>query len=239
MTTTSDTANTRKWPIRALQLVVLVGVVVVMQGLYGSGDEETASPASAAVAAVGSPDSPTGGHDYGQSVEAFLASADVDTSTSASGFEEIQWTDLVPPGLSRDEIWAKYEDRLYAAEPGSPETRAIYEEMDAEFDDEAINGDLDGDQIVLSGFVAPTNFDGELVTEFLLVPTFGACVHVPPPPVNQTIMVTLPEGQGMTITESWGAVWVAGTLTATTEVTDIGTAGYAVDGATFGIHQTV
>ena len=38
-------------------------------------------------------------------------------------------------------------------------------------------------------FIVPIGFKGSSVTSFILVPYFGACVHVPPPP-NQLVFVT-------------------------------------------------
>ena len=40
-----------------------------------------------------------------------------------------------------------------------------------------------------AGFVVPLVFDQTEVNEFLLVPFVGACIHVPPPPPNQMILV--------------------------------------------------
>ena len=66
---------------------------------------------------------------------------------------------------------------------------------------------------------------------FLLVPYFGACIHVPPPPVNQTVHVTLADGEGITLGESFYPVWVHGRMTTEGMNTDIGDAGYRIDGA--------
>ncbi|MEQ1803326.1 MAG: DUF3299 domain-containing protein [Gammaproteobacteria bacterium] len=51
---------------------------------------------------------------------------------------------------------------------------------------------LDGKFVKLPGFIVPLESDdgGEL-SEFLLVPYFGACIHVPPPPPNQIVYVKL------------------------------------------------
>ena len=38
------------------------------------------------------------------------------------------------------------------------------------------------------GYMVPLEDNLEEVTEFLLVPYPGACIHVPPPPANQTVM---------------------------------------------------
>lgn len=49
--------------------------------------------------------------------------------------------------------------------------------------------DLDGAVVRLAGFVAPLAFEGGQMTEFLLSPYVGACIHVPPPPANQVVRV--------------------------------------------------
>lgn len=52
---------------------------------------------------------------------------------------------------------------------------------------------FDGQKVQISGFPVPLRFDGFKVREFLLVPYYGACIHVPPPPRNQIIHVITEE----------------------------------------------
>lgn len=201
----------------------------------------TDSGQTSADAALGG-DAADDGPQYGDSLEEWSEAigADADSSSSdadLSGFASVEWEDLVPPGFSGDEIWARYEDRLAMVDDGSPEADAIYEEMQSEYDDGSVNAELDGQQIQLAGFVAPLRYEGDIVTEFLLVPYFGACIHVPPPPPNQTIMVTTDASDGLTVEDTWGAVWVAGTLTATSADTDLATAGYTISGALSGVYD--
>jgi hypothetical protein len=76
----------------------------------------------------------------------------------------------------------------------------------------ATNRKLEGHLIRMPGYVLPLEFDGERVTEFLLVPFVGACIHTPPPPPNQIIHVKIEDGyktKGM-----YEPVWVSGTLKA-------------------------
>ena len=42
--------------------------------------------------------------------------------------------------------------------------------------------ELNGKRVKIGGYVVPLDFDATKVTEFLLVPFVGACIHVPPPP---------------------------------------------------------
>jgi hypothetical protein len=70
---------------------------------------------------------------------------------------------------------------------------------------------LDGQYVKVPGFVVPLDDDavGGL-SEFLLVPSPQACVHVPPPPPNQMVMVRMKGGTAPQ--RSWGPVWIMGRL---------------------------
>lgn len=70
--------------------------------------------------------------------------------------------------------------------------------------------ELAGVLLSLPGFVLPLEYEGKKVTEFLLVPWVGACIHTPPPPPNQIVHVvagTPFESKGM-----FEAVTVTGTM---------------------------
>lgn len=88
---------------------------------------------------------------------------------------------------------------------------------------------LDGTEVRIPGFVVPTEFDGggEL-TEFVLVPAFGYCIHVPPPPPNQMIYVTMPERT--TFTDIWLPVMIEGTLTISEVASEFGAVSYQIEG---------
>ncbi|AGH95076.1 DUF3299 domain-containing protein [Pseudobdellovibrio exovorus] len=53
---------------------------------------------------------------------------------------------------------------------------------------------LEGQRIKIPGFMVPLEDDQRKVTEFLLVPTPQACIHVPPPPPNQMVYVRMKKG---------------------------------------------
>lgn len=69
---------------------------------------------------------------------------------------------------------------------------------------------LDGKKVQIPGFLVPLEDNQEQVSEFLLVPSPQACIHVPPPPPNQMIYVKMREPIGF----QWGyrAFWVMGIL---------------------------
>ena len=69
---------------------------------------------------------------------------------------------------------------------------------------------LIGKSVKIPGFAVPLEGDDgfEYINEFLLVPYFGACIHVPPPPPNQVIHVIL--DKPVYFEKLMYAVWVSG-----------------------------
>jgi hypothetical protein len=76
---------------------------------------------------------------------------------------------------------------------------------------QATNADLNGKNIRLPGYLLPLEFDDKKITEFLLVPWIGACIHTPPPPPNQIVHVKLENGFDIG-DEVFTAVWVNGVM---------------------------
>ena len=58
----------------------------------------------------------------------------------------------------------------------------------------AVVPDLNGQQVRMPGYALPLEYSGTQITEFLLVPWVGACIHTPPPPPNQIVYVKVNEG---------------------------------------------
>ena len=76
----------------------------------------------------------------------------------------------------------------------------------------------------IPGYVVPLTLDGEGVTEGLLVPYVGACIHVPPPPANQIVFLRFKEPtpqDGL-----WDPVWATGRFNTAAVETDLAEAGY-------------
>ena len=87
-------------------------------------------------------------------------------------------------------------------------------------------GELDGENVRLPGFVVPLDFEGTEISEFLLVPYFGACIHVPPPPSNQIVYVKTVAAYPLQ--ELFDPVWVTGVLSTQAHLNDVGDAGYTI-----------
>jgi hypothetical protein len=89
--------------------------------------------------------------------------------------------------------------------------------------------DLNNKTVSVPGFMVPLEDDADEVTEFLLVPFAGACIHVPPPPPNQMIYVKLRGRQKtrMTFTEP---ITVTGQLHVATVQSPYGDVSFNLDG---------
>jgi len=56
---------------------------------------------------------------------------------------------------------------------------------------QSVNASLDGQTVRMPGYVLPLEFSGKDVTEFLLVPYVGACIHTPPPPAAASCIAAM------------------------------------------------
>ncbi len=70
---------------------------------------------------------------------------------------------------------------------------------------------MDGQHIQLGGYPVPLQTDEQgRYTSFFLVPWPGACIHVPPPPPNQIVLVDYPAG--FAIDDIYQPLWLTGLL---------------------------
>lgn len=126
--------------------------------------------------------------------------------------KDLYWEDMVPTGyIAPDQNVSHDGDSMAQMNLDAPVVQ-----------------ELDGQQVRIPGFVVPLEGDDDKLTEFLLVPYFGACIHVPPPPPNQIVYVKFEKG---TPVESlYDAVWITGTLSTKGWSGDIATVGYSLQG---------
>ena len=90
-----------------------------------------------------------------------------------------------------------------------------------------VKPEYDQRQIRLPGFIVPVEMNEQkLVTEFFLVPFFGACIHYPPPPPNQIIYVTSKEGVAQQ--KLYDPYWVEGTLTTSITENEVAVSAYSM-----------
>jgi hypothetical protein len=146
---------------------------------------------------------------------------------------EIKWENLIPEAYSPEAIAAKYEKQLDQLEEVVHDSKIdiIYKKMMKEIYNAPLNQKIDKKWIKLSGFVAPLTYKDGKIIEFLLVPEIGACIHVPPPPINQTILVKTAAGYGINPQYTFDPFLVSGQIQVDGKKTDIGEAGYSINNA--------
>ena len=87
---------------------------------------------------------------------------------------------------------------------------------------------LDGQGVRLSGYVVPLKHEGTRVSEFLLVPYVGACIHVPPPPLYQIVPVTTKNP--IKVKGLFAAVTVTGIMSTQPSDIELAETGYRITG---------
>ncbi|MGD8833570.1 MAG: DUF3299 domain-containing protein [Desulfobacteraceae bacterium] len=90
----------------------------------------------------------------------------------------------------------------------------------------AIVEDLNGRIVRMPGYLLPLDVIGAKVTEFLLVPYIGACIHVPPPPPNQIVYVKVVK-KAYPHKGLYDPVWVTGKMSVKSMSRDL----FLVDGS--------
>jgi len=139
--------------------------------------------------------------------------------------EKVEWDDLVPEDFRPDKLFEKYN--VDEMEDSDPRADQFMKEMKEVWKAAPVVESMEGRYVKMPGFVVPLETVGDKVTEFFLVPYFGACIHVPPPPANQMIFVAVQKGNSIKMTgDMFEAVWVTGNLSIKTTSNELGDAGY-------------
>lgn len=140
--------------------------------------------------------------------------------TSASAKEasgEIDWLELMPEedlNLLESMPEVTHEGDGPAALPDEIMTGRVVPEMD-------------GRSGRIPGFVVPLKTTEDMrILEFFLVPYYGACIHVPPPPPNQIIHVKFKEG--FKLEALYDPVWIEGTLKIEKTENDVASSSYSI-----------
>jgi hypothetical protein len=137
-------------------------------------------------------------------------------------FKEITWDDLMPKDW--DPMQALKGLDLNKLQDSDPRAMEAMDRLKASWNAAPANPAITGKPIRIPGFMVPLEWGKQEVREFLLVPYFGACIHVPPPPSNQVIHVR--PAQPVKSKTGMDAVWVSGSLEIAYKKSDLGDAGY-------------
>ena len=140
---------------------------------------------------------------------------------------ELSWEDLTPEGWDPfagiEELRGRDVQGLADDSAEAQRLMSIYEDA---IRSAPVVDELDGQEVELPGFVVPLDFEGSRTFEFLLVPFFGACIHVPPPPPNQIVFVKT--ATGYPLKSLFETVTVTGVISTRAHQNGVGDAGYTM-----------
>ena len=162
------------------------------------------------------------------SVALVIALAAASPVVAAPGeVRDLEWEDLMPKGWDPlAGLEALQGDDAQSLSDNSARAIELFNAYQEAVRSAPVVGELDGQQVRLPGFMVPLDFEDTETSEFLLVPYFGACIHVPPPPSNQIVYVTTVAGYPMK--ELFEPVWVTGVISTKAFLNEVGDAGYTL-----------
>ena len=153
----------------------------------------------------------------------------------ASDYKELIWDDLIPE--AELEIMEQISSLLTSPHEPLDPNADIRDDINSAMDqinDPDVQGvmnsinirpELNNQSVSIPGFIVPLETNDEnAITEFFLVPYFGACIHVPPPPPNQIIFVRYKEG--LQVKGIWMPFEIKGTLFTETIENDTAVSAY-------------
>ena len=139
-----------------------------------------------------------------------------------SGYKETTWDALMPADWNPAKEFQSLD--LANLSDSDPRATKALEQLRSALDNAPVVSTLNGARIRIAGFTVPLESARGQISEFLLVPYFGACIHTPPPPANQIIHVT--PVKPYKSEQAIEAVWVSGPLETVRSETGLGAAGY-------------
>ena len=164
------------------------------------------------------------------------AQSDVANPEVEVEYKTVEWVDLIPPEVL--EILLNPPSYIAEIEDGSAEDQIASQMKNtlAEEEQDAyrralastdVNPAMNGQKIRIPGFVVPLEFDeDQTISQFFLVPYFGACLHMPPPPPNQIILVDAPDGVQMSAL--YEPFWLEGEVSTVVTENDMAKSAYAM-----------
>jgi len=151
----------------------------------------------------------------GLALSCVAGSAFADTNTE---IRELLWEEMIPAGA------APAAEARYSLDELEHLNEIIAEQENSAAASQVVQT-LSGQRVKLPAYIVPLESDAQKITEFLLVPYFGACIHVPPPPPNQIVFAIAKDGIENKL---FDAVWATGTIHVEHTSSDLAEAGYSM-----------
>ena len=155
-------------------------------------------------------------------------------------YKTLDWNDLMP------DPWVKEMTKDMAAmsklsylQDSSDEATKAMSAIRKKLDEAPIVKTQVNKKVRIPGYAVPLDAERSDKREFLLVPYFGACIHTPPPPANQIVLVR-PTAQSKIkkMPESMDVLWVEGELKEGRVSTGQGVSGYLLEAVSVAPYET-
>ena len=165
--------------------------------------------------------------------------------TQAANYEEIDWVALMPEDdlsalLNRPEFLNDIADGSAADSIDDFASKQLEDEQAQRYQQALVSTRVieafDGKAIRIPGFIVPLEQnDEQKATAFFVVPYFGACLHMPPPPPNQILYVEYKEG--IAVENLYDPYWFEGTVKIDNHESALGTSAYSLVLDSFALYE--
>ncbi len=156
-------------------------------------------------------------------------------AVAARGVTEIGWEELMPEG-EEERLAEMYQAQMAMLYSGSGVAEGSAADQAIQIGTFNTVKELDGMKVRLPGYTVPFEYGKDAnIREFLLVPYYGACLHAPPPPPNQTVFVKA--GKEIKLKDLSQAVWIEGTLRTQTQTSDLADAAYTIEMTNWEVYE--
>ncbi len=143
-------------------------------------------------------------------------------------YTEVIWDDLIPKKwFSEVKAQMAALSKLGFLVDGSEQADAAMQRLRKKWDEAPIETTYLNKPIKIAGYVVALDTNRDRVSELLLVPYFGACIHTPPPPANQIILVKFEKP--VKRIETMETIWVEGILRDARVDTGMAVTGYTLE----------
>ena len=147
-------------------------------------------------------------------------------AAAARGYREIGWEELMPEG-EEERLAQLYQQQMAMLYSGGPIAEGSAADTMIQIGTFNTVKELNETKIRIPGYTVPFEYGANAeITEFLLVPYYGACLHAPPPPPNQTVFAMTDEP--IKLRDLAQAVWIEGTMYTQTQESELADAAYTI-----------
>lgn len=142
------------------------------------------------------------------------------------GIREIGWEELMPEG-EEERLAQLYQQQMAMLYSGGPIAEGSAADQMIQIGTFNTVKELNETKVRIPGYTVPFEYGANAeIREFLLVPYYGACLHAPPPPPNQTVFVMAENP--IKLRDLAQAVWIEGTIYTQTQESELADAAYTI-----------